>query len=159
MSALFNTIYSLSLALWVGGMFMLSVIVTPVIFKNNTRDVASSMVGQLFPVYFPFVAAVCGLSLLSYLLMLSWPLRRLQAIILGLLVLAFVFSIINYRVIHPQVKEVKAKIHSFDKSMPDAPDESLLRQKFKSLHKISVLFNLIVLIDGIALIVISQRYG
>ncbi|QWR76336.1 DUF4149 domain-containing protein [Candidatus Magnetomonas plexicatena] len=138
---------------------MFSLIVTPVLFKNNTKDAAGSIVGYLFPVYFPFVVAVSGFSLLSYLLLLSWPLRRLQTITLCLLVSAFIFSISNYVVIHPQVKELKAKIHSFDKTMPDRTDEGLLRRKFKRLHQISVLFNMIVLIEGIALIVISQRSG
>ncbi|MBF0520144.1 MAG: DUF4149 domain-containing protein [Nitrospirae bacterium] len=156
---MFSIIYSISLALWVGGMFVFSFIVTPLVFKNNTRDVAGSIVGYLFPVYFPFVAAVSGFSLLSYLFLLSWPLRRLQMSILCLLVLAFIFSLLNYIVIHPQVKEVKAKIHSFDKSMPDTTDEGLLQKKFKRLHQISVIFNVIILIEGIALIVISQRYG
>ncbi|MBF0404326.1 MAG: DUF4149 domain-containing protein [Nitrospirae bacterium] len=137
---------------------MFSIIVTPVIFKNNTRDAAGSIVGYLFPVYFPFVVGVSALSLLSYLLTLSWPLMRLQTIILCLLVSAFIFSMLNFTVIHPQVKKVKAKVHSFDKSMPDTVDEGLLRKKFKRLHQISVLLNLIILADGIALIVISQRF-
>ncbi|MCG6550935.1 MAG: DUF4149 domain-containing protein [Candidatus Magnetominusculus sp. LBB02] len=138
---------------------MFSLIVTPVIFKNNTKDAAGAIVGYLFPVYFPFVAIICGLSLLSYLLTLSWPLKRLQTIMLCLLVFAFICSMVNYIVVHPQVKQVKAKIHSFDKSLPDTTAQAELQRKFKQLHKISVLFNLIILIEGMALIVIPQRYG
>ena len=62
-------LYNLILALWVGGIFIYTFLVTPLIFNSFERDTASAIVDKLFPFYFPYVPMVGNpsLCLLSYL--------------------------------------------------------------------------------------------
>ena len=49
MHKLFFILYDLVLALWTGGIFLFTFIITPVIFKSYGRDMAGEIVGKLFP--------------------------------------------------------------------------------------------------------------
>ncbi len=154
MKSLFISLYSISLSMWVGGMFMFTAIVTPIIFKYHTRDAAGSIVGFLFPAYFPFNLVVSGVCLTTYGLLLSGPIKRIHMVVLALLVSALLINIVSYFVIHPKVRAVKAKIHSFDQLEADNPVQQSLRRSFGKLHGISALLNLIVLAEGIVLVIL-----
>ena len=54
MQQIASAVYRLALALWAGGMSVFTFVVTPVIFRTQTRDDAGKIVGALFPVYFRF---------------------------------------------------------------------------------------------------------
>ena len=49
MTFAFASFYTLTLALWTGGMVLFTFIVTPAIFRSFGRDQAGEIVGYLFP--------------------------------------------------------------------------------------------------------------
>ena len=55
-----SVVYSFLLALWAGGMFIFTFLVTPVIFQSFGRDTAGEIVGKLFPYYFPYTLTLCS---------------------------------------------------------------------------------------------------
>ena len=70
MTVFTHSVYTLILALWVGGISIFTFIVTPEIFRSFSRDEAGKIVGKLFPDYFLFTLA------LSVLVLLVLPLCR-----------------------------------------------------------------------------------
>jgi Ca2+/Na+ antiporter len=144
-------LYEILLSLWVGGIFLFTFVVTPVIFSSYTRDVAGDIVGKLFPSYFLFSLAVPAFSLAVF--SLSFPDRHVRLYVpsLVLLIAAVVISLYVSVKLHPEIKKVKQEIASFEATERD----NLLRKKFKSLHAQSAVLNLILLADGVALLVMS----
>jgi uncharacterized membrane protein len=145
------SLYSLMLALWVGGMFLYTFLVTPIIFRAFSRDMASSIVDKLFPFYFPYNLILSVLSLAFFLLF------RLQKdagnkIALALITIAVVMNAFITFKLFPDVKKVKQAIVSFENTQPDSP----YRKQFRRLHVLSLALNLLLLADGTALIVLTR---
>jgi len=153
MKTLLTHFYTLILSLWVGGIFLFTFVVTPVIFKSYGRDMAGEIVGKLFPSYFLFSVIVSVLSLVLFLI--SFQDRALPGHNLSLLLLmaAVVLSLYVTVRLHPEIKRVKQEVASFEAVSPEDP----LRKKFRSLHAQSALLNILMLADGVALLVISYR--
>jgi hypothetical protein len=61
-----SILYNLILALWVGGIFIFTFIVTPIIFQSFGRDYAGEIVGKLFPYYFPYNLILSVLALIVF---------------------------------------------------------------------------------------------
>ena len=139
--------YMLALAVWVGGGVVYTFVLTPAIFATYPRNSASEIVGTMMPHYFAtlLVAAVVA-ALLLPLLWRSWS-PRARALVLALLVGALAAqSWVRWR-LYPEILEVKSRVPSFE-SAPDAPE----RQRFRSLHGLSMALNLAVLADGVVLL-------
>lgn len=153
MKTIMTHFYTLVLSLWVGGIFLFTFVVTPVIFKSYGRDMAGEIVGKLFPSYFLFSVIIALLSLALFLV--SFQDRTIPGFNLSLLLLiaAVVLSLYVSVRLHPEIKKVKQEIASFEKTSPD----DQLRKKFRTLHGQSAILNLLMLADGIALLVISLR--
>lgn len=139
------------LALWVGGIFIYTFLVTPLIFGSFGRDTASAIVDKLFPFYFPYILVVVILAFGFFLI--SGPKKNathkltLVLLIIGILIGLFV----NFG-LYPEIKKTKQEIASFEKSPADLP----ARKRFRALHGISMTLNLLLLADGIALIVVGS---
>jgi len=148
---MFPALYNLMLALWVGGIFIFTFLVTPVIFRSFGRDTASAIVDKLFPFYFPYLLAVAVLAFVFFLIFglkkQAMPKLTLALIVIGILTGLYV----NVR-LFPEVKKVKQEISSFETVPPDSP----ARRQFSKLHGISMALNLALLADGAVLIVISS---
>jgi hypothetical protein len=144
-------LYNLMLALWVGGIFIYTFLVTPLIFNSFGRDTASTIVDKLFPFYLPYTLAVVILAFGFFLI--SGPKKiakyklTLALLIIGILIAAF----INLG-LYSEIKKIKQGISSFEKSPADLP----ARKQFSVLHGISMTLNLVLLADGITLIVIGS---
>lgn len=152
MSRLRISIYNILLALWVGGMAIFTFLITPVIFKGFERDMASAVVDKLFPFYFPYNLIISMAALLCFFFFTNLQSGISKKISLGLIIAAVVInSFITFK-LYPDVKKVKAAITSFEQTSPD----SLQRKAFRRLHGVSAVLNLLLLIDGIALIVINS---
>lgn len=153
MRAIITHFYILILSLWVGGIFLFTFVVTPVIFRSYGRDMAGEIVGKLFPSYFLFCIVVSVLSLVFFLV--SSQNRALPGhnLSLFLLTAAVVLSLYVSVRLHPEIKRVKQEIASFEATSPDDP----LRKKFRSLHAQSAILNILMLADGVALVIISSR--
>jgi uncharacterized membrane protein len=152
MQKLFFILYDLVLALWTGGIFLFTFIVTPVIFKSYGRDMAGEIVGKLFPGYFMYNLVLSALAFLSFFFIQSGLSKAVYRTSLLLIVAAVVINLYVTYKIHPETRKVKGKIHSFEEVPPDSP----LRAKFRKLHAVSATLNLLLLADGITLLVISR---
>lgn len=147
MRALGAVAYSLALAVWVGGGAVYTFVLTPAIFAAFPRNTAGDIVGTMMPHYFATLLAAAALAgLLLPLLWRSWS-PRVRVLVLALLVGALAAqSWVRWR-LYPEILEVKSRVASFE-SAPEAPE----RQRFKSLHALSMAVNLAFLADGVLLL-------
>jgi len=146
-----GALYNVMLALWVGGIFMYTFLVTPVIFRSFTRDTASAIVDKLFPFYFPYnliiVLLACGLFFLT-----AMKKDARHKLSLALLLCAILIGLFVNFGLYPEIKKVKQEIKSFETVAVDSP----ARKRFRVLHGMSMTLNLLLLTDGVALIVIGS---
>lgn len=136
------------LALWVGGMALFTFIITPAIFNSYNRDMAGEIVGRLFPGYFLYNLVLSLLALVLFLIPWSDIARRRFRLSLFCLVIAVIINIFVSFKLHPDIKEIKKEIHSFETLSSDDP----LRMKFRRLHGISAILNLLLLAEGVTLL-------
>jgi len=152
MATFIHSIYTLLLALWVGGISLFTFIVTPEIFRSYGRDAAGEIVGKLFPGYFLFT------MVLSVLVLLMLPLCRSlfgQTGFRWSISLAAVAIVINAFIffkLHPEIRQIKQEVHSFQSIQDDSP----ARNTFRKLHALSMTLNLILLADGATLLLIGS---
>jgi hypothetical protein len=144
-----SSLFSLVLALWVGGIVLFTFIVTPVIFKSFSRDVAGEIVGKLFPGYFTYNLVLSVLAIALFFLLTadrSLFVWRLSVLLLAAALVVNLFIVFK---LHPDITAVKREISSFQQESPDSP----MRKKFRVLHGVSAALNLFLLADGIILLV------
>ncbi|HXX57047.1 MAG TPA: DUF4149 domain-containing protein [Thermodesulfovibrionales bacterium] len=144
-------LYNLMLSLWVGGIFIFTFLVTPLIFRSFGRNTASAIVDKLFPFYFPYILGVVILAVIFFLVseLRKGPFRKLRLGLLGIAV--FICLFVNFG-LYPEVKKTKQEIVSFE----NTPDDSAARKRFSLLHGISMTLNVILLTDGMVLIVLGS---
>ncbi len=144
-------LYLLLLGIWTGGIFMFTVVVTPVIFKAFDRDMAGAIVGRLFPGYFFFILITVALT--ATFLFFAWSARTGTAFTVSVVLVMIALAIalyINFS-LHPRMQSVKKEIPSFAGTPPGHP----FRVKFRKLHAESAVLNLILFADGIVLVAIA----
>jgi uncharacterized membrane protein len=144
------SLYNILLALWIGGMFLFTFVVTPLIFKSYPRDSAGQIVGNLMPLYFSYnLALTVGALALLFLVARdhSQALFRVSLLLIGLALVMNLF--VRYK-LYPDTVRVKQEVASFERDQ-DAP----ARKKFTRLHAVSASLNLLVLADGLALLLIA----
>ncbi len=145
-----HVIYNLVLSLWIGGITIFTFIMTPVIFKSFDRDMAGTIVGKLFPGYFWFNLVVSITALVLILFAgLSFA-KSGNKISLILIVCALMMNMYVTFKLHPAIKQAKKEVHSVEERA-DSP----VRKKFRRLHATSASLNLLLLVDGVALLIIS----
>lgn len=151
MTTFVHSVYTLILALWVGGISLFTFIVTPEIFRSYNRDAAGEIVGKLFPGYFVFTLVLSVLALLALPLCRSFFGQTSYRWSLVLAVIAVVINVFVYFKLHPEIRRVKQEIHSFQSIAEESPQ----RKTFRKLHAVSATLNLMLLADGVTLLVIS----
>jgi len=151
MAFAFTSLYTLTLALWTGGMALFTFVVTPEIFRSFGRDQAGMIVGRLFPGFFLFCLAVSSAALILFFLLGAEQTSRPYRASLFLLVLAVIINAYVLFSLHPRTVEVKQQVASFEHAAPDSP----ARKEFRKLHAISAGLNLFLLLDGTALLVMG----
>ena len=151
MNNIWHVCYNLVLSLWVGGISIFTFIVTPVIFRSFERDMAGKIVGKLFPGYFAYTLALSILAFILLLIMRSLFSKFSFNLSLGLVIFAVLINLFVAFKLHPEIRQVKQEIHSFETLADDSP----LRKTFGRLHAVSASLNLLLLADGITLLVLS----
>ena len=141
-----DTIYRLAIALWAGGNAIFTLILTPVLFRTESRDTAGRIVGNLFPVYFKWGLA-CGIIALVCRVAGRAGGSKLQ---IALLVLMLTLSSFQAFYVEPRAAELKKQIVSFETTSKNDP----LRREFSQLHGVSAVCNLAVLAGGVALVIL-----
>jgi hypothetical protein len=151
MKTFVHSVYTIILALWVGGISLFTFIVTPEIFRSYTRDAAGEIVGKLFPGYFMFTLVLSALALLALLFSRSLFGKKGYRWSLVLVALAIAVNIFVSFKLHPEIRQVKQEVHSFQALAEDSP----ARKTFRKLHAVSMTLNLMLLADGVTLLLIS----
>ena len=151
MSLFRNSFYSLTLALWVGGMAIFTFVVTPIIFRSYPRDTAGEIVGKLFPSYFSYNLILAVLALILLMFLAADRSSREYRLSIVLLAAALIVNVFVTFKLHPAAVKAKQQIASFERVSPEAPE----RKAFARLHGLSAVLNLLLLADGVALLVIN----
>ena len=154
MHAIASAIYRLALALWVGGMSVFTFVVTPVIFRTQTRDSAGKIVGALFPVYFRFCLVVTAAALVARAA--SGRAFTGARQLAGTFLIVFCLAIVSYHTfgVAPRMAEVRETIVS----METTPEENPARREFSRLHGLSMTLNLVVIVFGVVLILWYETF-
>ncbi|MEK6201575.1 MAG: DUF4149 domain-containing protein [Desulfobulbaceae bacterium] len=143
-----TAIYHLAVTCWLGGAALFTFVLTPILFKTYSRDMAGGIVGVLFPGYFHW-GLICGAVALICLLLT----RGRRAIVSGLiLTVMLAITASQAFILEPKAAELKKEIPSFETTPPDHP----LRVQFRKLHGISAVANLAVIVAGVVLVILSS---
>lgn len=151
MTFAFASLYTLSLALWTGGMALFTFVVTPSIFRSFGRDQAGEIVGRLFPGFFLYLLVLSALALVLFFLLGADQVTRSFRASLFLLVVGIIINAYVLFSLHPRTVAVKQQVASFERAAPDSP----ARKEFRKLHAVSAGLNLFLLLDGAALLAMS----
>ncbi|MBT1076221.1 DUF4149 domain-containing protein [Geobacter grbiciae] len=136
----------LAVALWVGGAALFTFVLTPTIFRTETRDAAGRIVGYLFPGYFRWGLA-CGAVALLALLLARGKNWMPAAVLLVVMLAVTAFQAFH---VEPKAALIKQQIPSFETTPKDHP----MRREFSKLHGISAVCNLSVIAGGVVLMVL-----
>lgn len=139
-----ETIYRLVLALWVGGNALFTFVLTPLLFKSESRDTAARIVGTFFPAYFRWGLACGAVALLCRLVGRGRGIDLATGILVAMLAITAVQSFW----VEPRAAAIKKEIGSFETTSAEHP----LRRQFSRLHAVSAVCNLAVLGGGVVLV-------
>ena len=139
-------IYRLAVSLWLGGAALFTFVLTPMLFRSESRDVAARIVGLFFPGYFRWGVA-CGVTALICRIIMSGKGMATSAVILAVILTLCSFQAFY---VEPRAAELKKQIVSFETTPKDHP----LRRQFSKLHGVSAVCNLTVIVGGVALVVL-----
>lgn len=151
MKITWHSLYMLVLGLWVGGMAIFTFIVTPVLFRSFSRDQAGVIVGRLFPGYFLYILILAALAFMLFLVAASDHSRSASRISFAFLIAALIMISINTFKLYPETIRIKQQISAFETESSD----SAARKQFARLHALSASLNLLLLVDGIALLLVG----
>jgi hypothetical protein len=141
-----DMLYRLAISLWAGGNAIFTLMLTPILFRTESRDLAGRIVGNLFPGYFRWGLA-CGVIALVCRVAGRGLDPKLPVI---LLVAMLAISSFQAFWVEPRAAELKRQIGSFETTGKDHP----LRKEFSKLHGVSAVCNLTVLAGGVLLVVL-----
>jgi Domain of unknown function (DUF4149) len=139
-------LYRLTIALWAGGTAIFTLVLTPILFKTEGRDIAARVVGNLFPGYFRWGLACGVIALVSRLLGHGFAAKVPVLLVITMLVVTSFQALY----LEPKAAELKRQIGSFETTPKDHP----LRREFARLHGVSAVCNLLVLVSGVVLVVL-----
>jgi len=143
-----SSLYNLVLALLTGGIAIFTFVVTPALFKSYGRDMASQIVGKLFPGYFFYTLVLAALAFILFFTVAGDQSRPPARISFLLLILALVISATVTFKIYPDAVKLKQQITSFEREAPDSP----ARKRFARLHAASMSLNLLLFADCVVLL-------
>ena len=147
-----SAVYRLALSLWVGGIALFTFVMTPVIFRTHGRDAAGKIVGSIFPAYFRYGLVLAALALLARIAAGEAFHGARQWV--GTLLVATAILLIGCQayLLVPRMEQVKRSVTSFETASPEDP----ARKEFSRLHGISMVVNLVVFLEGAALVVAGE---
>jgi len=139
-------IYRLAVSLWLGGAALFTFVLTPMLFRSESRDTAARIVGLFFPGYFRWGVG-CGIVALICRVILSGKGQLPAALIIFVML---TLSSVQAFYIEPKAAAIKKEIVSFETTPKDHP----LRREFAKLHGVSAVCNLSVIAGGVILVVL-----
>lgn len=151
MSFLVQWFYLLALALWVGGIVFYSFFVTPTVFTQLPREMASQLLAVMFPRYYT-LGYVAGGTLLAMTLVEAIMVRQLPWIRLILVAVMLGSTVYAGAVVRPQVHDIKLEMKSVEEGTELG---KTLKARFDTMHRVSVILNMVVLVAGLFLLGIA----
>ncbi len=150
MTQLLNILFSLSISIYVGSVIFFSFFTAPTLFRELPKEMAGNVVSKIFPNYyllgyFTLIIAFISLTLRG-IFEKPFPLAR---ILLLLIMLGCTFY--AGLSIQPKAHLMKTVI----RTMEDSPEKELKEKEFGSLHKQSVYLNVVSLLCGILVIILT----
>ena len=141
-----DMLYRLAVSLWAGGNAIFTLMLTPILFKTESRDVAGRIVGNQFTGYLRWGMA-CGVIALVCRLVGRGLDPKLPVVVLAAMLALTSFQAFY---VEPRAAELKRQIGSFETTSKDHP----LRKEFSKLHGVSAVCNLTVLVGGVVLVLL-----
>lgn len=147
----------IGLSVWVGGLILLSGVVTPAAFRSLKREEASRFLEVLFPAVDRW-ACVWAWITVGALAVLFWK-RHFEPASLVLEIPVGIMFLLTHHlayVLHPQIREVKRKIN-----LPEfqgTQHQETMRFAFEGMHRNSVRLHLAILILGFFALALVPRF-
>ena len=153
MTSMSLSFYNLILGLWVGGITIVSLIVTPSIFKTFSREKAGEVVGAIFPGYFLFNFLITLFALIFFIILFG---RNEESTTVSKIILigSVCISALHKFKLHPTIKRIKEEIKAIELNKTSVA-KSDLKKKFGKMHFASFALNMILLCFGVALIFLA----
>ncbi len=155
MSDIALSLYRMALSLWFGGMAVFSLVMTPVIFRTQPRDVAARVVGVMMPVYFRYALVAVVAALAARLTAGGGVIGPRTMFGTGILGAALFATLWQAFVLVPRMERVKALIPSFEERDAHHP----ARREFGRLHATSVTLNFLLMAAAALLIATRDPLG
>jgi len=155
MHYILKVLYLLSITFWLGSIFFFSFISARSIFKILPRELAGDLISDMFTKYYMFSYIFGGIAVLSTFI--SWIVGytssgAISTLKILILVIMLCLSVYAGTIIRPNVQELRIQLRSVAEDSPGFPE---LQNRFKTLHKYSVITNLVIFILGIAIVFIT----
>lgn len=150
MNRLAGSLYSITITLWVGGLFAIGFLVAPVLFAQlPDHALAGNLAGTLFTLM-ALVGFVCGGYLILFLFM-RHGLHTFKSGVFWIVLLMLVLNAAGHFGIQPIIAQLKVD------ALPRQVMESALRDRFAAWHGISSGLYLIQSLLGLWLVVWQER--
>ena len=150
MRKLSESLYFVTITLWVGGMWAIGYMAAPVLFSSlGDRQLAGVIAGKLFALI-GWVGLGCAAYLLIFLLF-RWGGRFFKSAVFWLVLLMGLLVVASQFGIQPLMAQLKAD------ALPREAMESVLRDRFATWHGVSSILYLIQSMLGLWLVVWSNR--
>lgn len=150
MRQLASALYSIAVAVWVGGLLAIGFIAAPVLFAQLAdRAMAGNLAGAMFTVT-AWVGLACGGYLILFVMFAKgW--RSVQSGVFWIVLLMLALTAAGHFGVQPILEQLKAD------ALPRRVMESALRERFTTWHGVSSALYLIQSLLGIALAVLQER--
>lgn len=148
----FRFLLLISMVVWIGMLIFFTFFVAPSIFKVLPRELASDLVGDLFPKYWMIGYAAGVLSLLS-LIAISLIEKAFPAARISLVALMTAMTFYSGLIVGEKARAMSAEI----RNIQDPVKKEEMRARFKRIHAESAAINMAVMASGITVIFFMSR--
>lgn len=150
MRQLASALYSIAVAVWVGGLLAIGFIAAPVVFAQIAdRAVAGNLAGAMFSVM-AWVGLACGTCLILFVIAAKgW--RAFGSVVFWIVLSMLALSLAGQFGVQPILEQLKAD------ALPRRVMESALRDRFATWHGVSTGLFVAQSLLGIALAILQER--
>jgi len=150
MRQLASALYSIAVAVWVGGLLAIGFIAAPVVFAQIAdRGVAGNLAGAMFSVT-AWVGLACGGYLILFVIVAKgW--RAISSAVFWIVLLMLALTVAGHFGVQPILEQLKAD------ALPRRVMESALRDRFATWHGVSTGLYVAQALLGIALAILQER--
>ncbi|MFQ5585367.1 MAG: DUF4149 domain-containing protein [Thermodesulfobacteriota bacterium] len=146
-------VHLISVVVWIGSIIFFSLFAAPSIFKVLPREVAGDVVGAIFPKYW-MVGYVCSLVTIITLIALSVDEKTLPLLKIAILVVMTALTFYSGLAVGSKARSIKAEIRAVETAEQKEP----LTKRFKTLHRRSMMLNVIILLLGLFFVYLTAYH-